>query len=609
MSPQADARSNRLGNNRPDSDVPGGDMPGSDMPGSDVPGSDVPNGGMPETGTRRMRDCSGYLDPIDAEIPEGPPPRGHDRSGSRAGRWWVIGAIVLVVWSLWSTGIGREPVLNPPGLQTLRSFWEAALRPDLSAEYLRRTLDATLITVTFALLGTVLASLIGLVGGVLMSEAWWAGGRRGRPARGGARQSVRNGARRPGWMLTRIGLGIPRGIHEAVWGIILLVILGRDPLVGILALTIPFGAITAKVYAEIIDETPSGPYDALIHAGAGRLQAFVYATLPRIWDDLLAYAFYRFDCAVRSAVILGMIGAGGLGFELITAFQGLAYERMWTLIYALVLLGWVFDRWSASLRHTGRGRWMRISALLGLALTVWSVVYLRPDLGRLVSASTWERAGRMAADALPPSLPSTWADLLGDAAATVQMSVLAVVVGSAIGVVAAFLGVHRPGDGPVRAAVAGACRIILLTIRALSPPVWALLLLFVVLPGPLPGALALGLYNAGVLGRLFTEVLETMDRRPVLSLQLLGAGRIATFVYGVLPLVAGRFTAYALYRWEIAIRETVVVGVVGAGGLGRVLESQRASFDYSGMLTVVIALLLLSLLVDLASASARRAWR
>lgn len=61
--------------------------------------------------------------------------------------------------------------------------------------------------------------------------------------------------------------------------------------------------------------------------------------------------------------------------------------------------------------------------------------------------------------------------------------------------------------------------------------------------------------------------------------------------------------------WEITIRETVVVGVVGAGGLGRVLESQRGSFDYSGMLTVVLALLMLSLLVDLAGASARRAWR
>lgn len=547
------------------------------------------------------------------------------RTGSRAGRWWVLGAVVLVVWSLWGSGIGRQQVLNPGGWGTLRAFWGAALTPDLSAEFLRRTLDATLVTVAFSLLGTVLAVLIGLVGGVLMSEAWWAGGGRGRsaqgrsrrPVRGGARlpvqggrlRLVRGGARRPGWLLTRIGLGIPRGIHEAVWGILLLVVLGRDPLVGVLALAIPFGAITAKVYAEIIDETPSGPYDALIHAGAGRLQAFMYATLPRIWGDLLAYAFYRFDCAVRSAVILGMIGAGGLGFELVTAFQGLAYERMWTLIYALVLLGWLFDRWSASLRRPGRGRWMRLSALLGAALTVWSVVYLRPDLGRLVSASTWERAGRMVADAIPPSLPSTWADLLHDAASTVQMSVLAIVVGSLIGVVAAFLGVHHPGDGPVRAAVAGVCRVLLLTVRAISPPVWALLLLFVVLPGPLPGALALGLYNAGVLGRLFTEVLETMDRRPLRSLELLGAGRATTFFYGVVPMVTGRFTAYALYRWEIAIRETVVVGVVGAGGLGRVLESQRASFDYSGMLTVVIALLVLSLLVDLASASARRAWR
>ena len=76
-----------------------------------------------------------------------------------------------------------------------------------------------------------------------------------------------------------------------------------------------------------------------------------------------------------------------------------------------------------------------------------------------------------------------------------------------------------------------------------------------------------------------------------------------------LPTVAGRFTAYGLYRWEVAIRETVVVGVVGAGGLGRVLESERAAFDHAGMLTAVAALLLLSLLVDLVSVSARRAWR
>ncbi len=557
---------------------------------------------------------------------EATPRRPSRRDPAPGARWWSLLAAALIAWSLWATGVGRGQVLNPAGWPSLRAVAEAAIRPDLSADFLLRTLDAAAITVAFSLLGTVLATAIGLVGGVLMSEAWW------RAAPVSAAGSARH--RRAGWGLTRIGFGLPRGVHEAVWGIGLLMVLGRDPLVGILALAIPFGAITAKVFAEIIDETPSGPHDALISAGAGRVEAFCYGTLPRIGGDLIAYAFYRFDCALRSAVILGMIGVGGLGFELTTAFAGLNYERMWTLIYVLILSGLLFDRWSASLRRSGaslesvdsgtRARtgarrhrsdtaegagWTRASLGLGVLLSLASIAYLRLDLARLLEARTWQRAGEMIAAALPPSLPSTWADLAADAAATVQMSVVAIVVGSLLGSFAAFVGAPGPGAGPLRRLVAMLCRLVLLSIRAVSPPVWALLLLFVVLPGPVPGALALGLYNAGVLGRLFTETLETMDRRPIEALHQLGAGPVQTFCYGVVPTVTGRFTAYALYRWEVTIRETVVVGVVGAGGLGRVLESQRAAFDYSSMLTVVIALLLLSLLVDAASASARRAWR
>jgi len=70
-----------------------------------------------------------------------------------------------------------------------------------------------------------------------------------------------------------------------------------------------------------------------------------------------------------------------------------------------------------------------------------------------------------------------------------------------------------------------------------------------------------------------------------------------------------RFAAYSLYRWEIAIRETVVVGVVGAAGLGRMLEERRAAFDFPSMMSAVLALLVLSLAVDFVSAAARRSWR
>jgi len=194
---------------------------------------------------------------------------------------------------------------------------------------------------------------------------------------------------------------------------------------------------------------------------------------------------------------------------------------------------------------------------------------------------------------------------------------LSAVVSAVLVAIAAF--VYLPGsfaeldggttsDSDPRLVAIGA-RLLLLVTRAIPPPVWALLVLFVLFPGPLPGAVALGIYNFGILGRLMAEVVENLDPRPGAALRDAGAGGVATFAYATLPLSLTRFTAYSLYRWEVAVRETVVVGVVGAGGLGRLLEQQRASFNYPGMLATVMALVAVSIVVDLVSASARRSLR
>ena len=461
------------------------------------------------------------------------------RSGRRA---WLVLAIAGVAWSLWSAGVGRDELVNPGGWTLLSRFWRAALHPELSAEFLRVTWKASLTTIAFAVLGTALSVAIGLVGGVLVSETWW---RRGRPPRGGGQAGVRLG-----WYAGRGLSGLPRGIHEAVWGLFLVNILGRDPMVGILAIAIPFGAITAKVYAELIDESAQGGHDALRSAGVGRVSALAYAVFPRTLPDLVSYAFYRLECSIRSAVILGMIGAGGLGLELNLTFQSLRYREMWTLIYALVAISALSDQWGAGLRRRASVRRVRVSLVAGAGLVVASFLQLRPDLGRLFTRQTRMLLADIAGASWPPASPADgWTGLFQRSLGTIEMSLLAIAIGGTLAMIAGFVAA-RGGETAGRRAVAGVAR-----------------------------------------------------------LRALGASPASVFAYATLPLCVARFAAYSLYRREVAVRETVVVGVVGAGGLGRLLEQQRAAFNYRGMLATVIALVAVSVVVELVSAAARRSLR
>jgi len=242
-------------------------------------------------------------------------------------------------------------------------------------------------------------------------------------------------------------------------------------------------------------------------------------------------------------------------------------------------------------------------------LVVVSFLHLRPDLGRLVSRQTRTLLAQIAGASWPPASPvDGWWGLVGRSLDTIQMSLLAIAIGGTLAVLAAFVAA-RGGETLARRSVASVARLLLLVTRAIPPPVWALLVLFVLFPGPVPGAVALGIYNFGILGRLMAEVVENLDPAPGAALRALGTSPASVFGYATLPLSVARFASYSLYRWEVAVRETVVVGVVGAGGLGRLLEQQRAAFNYRGMLATVIALVVVSVVVDLISASVRRSLR
>ena len=506
-------------------------------------------------------------------------------------RTWAVVLAVAVVWSLVRAGVGRTDLVNDGGWALVGRFLGAAARPETSAAFLRLTWDAALTTLSYAVLGTAVSVGLGVVLGVVTSETWWSG-------------------RKGGWAVARALLSLPRGVHEVVYGLLLVTVLGLDPLVGILAIGIPYGVVTAKVYSELLDEASPAAYDAVRANGVGRVKALLYTVLPQARGDMVSYAFYRFECSIRAAAILGIIGAGGLGFQLALSFQSLRYGEMWTLIYALVVLCGVADAWSSRLRRRPDDRrFVAASALAGTALVVAALWHLRVDLSTLWSDRAVRLFSDLAADAWPPDL--RWSSLTRLARLslqTLEMSVLAIAIAASAAAAVAFVAASGAGRARRRLAAGGA-RAVLLLCRAIPPPVGALLFLFVLFPGPLPGVLALALYNFGILGRLLAEVVENLDHRPARAVRAAGGSAPQTLLYGTLPAALPRFAAYSVYRWEVTVRETVVVGLVGAGGLGRLLSAQLTAFDYAGVASTLLALVLLTFLGDLAGAAVRRSLR
>ncbi len=517
----------------------------------------------------------------------------------RDGRWgWFVG--IVIAWSVWSSGIGRTAVTNARGWPLLRRFFVAAVHPELSTTFLRRVLDAAFTTTAYAVLGTIASIAIGMVLGVLLSETWWR-----YPMTGG----------RPG----RIGIavyaglrgvnGLVRGVHEGVWALVFVIMLGLNPLVAVLAIALPYGAITATVYASLIDQTAGGPYRALRATGTRRLPALVYGVIPLTLGDLVSYAFYRLECSIRAGVILGMIGAGGLGFELSQSFQSLAYNEMWTLIGALIILSALADAWSSRLRHRAgsspRTR-VRRSIVVAFALSALSWWHLRIQPSTLWSRRTIDQVEFLGARSWPPRPPADgWLSLARAAGQTVQIAVLALVIASTLGALTAMVAARRSRHRISRF-VGAVMRGLLLVSRSIPSPVWALLMLFVLLPGIVPAAAALGMYTYGILGRLMAEVVENADPQPSDSLRRSGASSASSFAYGVVPLVRSRFAALSLYRWEVATRETIVIGVVGSTGLGRILERQRVGLDYRSMVTTIAAMVALTLVGDVISRRIQR---
>ncbi len=149
-------------------------------------------------------------------------------------------------------------------------------------------------------------------------------------------------------------------------------------------------------------------------------------------------------------------------------------------------------------------------------------------------------------------------------------------------------------------------RALLIILRSVPELIWALIFVRVVGLGPTSGVLAIALTYAGMLGKVYAEILESGDPSNSQALMRNGAGRLQTLFYALLPQNADELTSYTIYRWECAIRSSAVLGFVGAGGLGQMMDASLKMFNGSEVLTLLIVFLLLVWCSDMVSAWLRK---
>ncbi|MPY68658.1 MAG: ABC transporter permease [Alphaproteobacteria bacterium] len=392
--------------------------------------------------------------------------------------------------------------------------------------------------------------------------------------------------------IVRTGCAFVRAIHELFWALIFLQIFGLSPLTGILAIGIPYAGIIAKVYAEILEEADPAPLRA-VPLGSGLISTFLFARLPDAWAHFRTYSMYRLECGLRSSAVLGFVGLPTLGFHLESSFSQGRYSE----VSALLILFYVVI---ASMRLWMRKPLLPVWLVAAAAILPW---------GLTVSAANMLRF--FTHDIVPYPLRAPGGDTLaalGDwlhlmlfeqalpgAAATIQLTMVALV---ATGVLTMFF---FPLVSPLLLGrwARGAGHVFLVVVRSTPEYILAFVLLQLWGPSMLPAIVALSLHNGAIIGHLIGRFTETVKLRPDAS------RGIDRYVYEVSPRIYRPMMALLFYRWEVILRETAILGILGIATLGFYVDSAFADLRFDRALFLILITAMLNICVDAISRAIR----
>jgi phosphonate transport system permease protein len=416
-----------------------------------------------------------------------------------------------------------------------------------------------------------------------------------------------------------------RAVPDLVFALVFVRALGIGPLAGILALAFHSIGMVAKLLADAIEQTEQEPRDAVSSVGATSFQTIITTIVPQITPAFISIALFRLDINLRSSTILGLVGAGGVGLLLRETLGQLAYSEalgVVSVIFAFILM---MEILSAAVRATllggesdnlpGRKSWFKIK--LGTArpstlnkpnpkvLPPWTskraltnfygwffaalvvIGFLSVELDIWELFTTFGKLVTFLGNMFPPDFTTAGSAIWEGMVETLAIAAVATVLGSILSVPLGFLAAVNVS---VNRFVYSFTRLLLVIIRGIPELILAIIFVAAMGLGPVPGIFALAIGTAGFLAKLIADSVEEIDPAPREAVQATGATRMQELFVSVLPQVMPALIGQLLYTFDINIRSSAILGIVGGGGIGFLLFNSVKVLAFDTTAAIIISI-------------------
>ncbi|MCY1159872.1 MAG: phnE [Citricoccus sp.] len=538
--------------------------------------------------------------PPSVQLPSRPAPR----VGTAAAVLVLIGLVAAGIWSVNSLGINLATIAQ--SLDNAVAFAQRMFPLDFPP------LAETLVLVFETLAIVFLATFLSVVLSVPVALAAANATTRGRFSQGTARTLI----------------VLARAIPDLVLAIVFLRMFGLGATAGIIAMGIHSVGMVAKLYADAIEELDDGPRESVEAAGGSRGQQITAAIPQVLMPQLVATALHRFDINLRTSVLLGYVGVGGIGLAIADALRTLDYQRGMAL--ALLVLGlcigiellagairaaimkgsggsvvggtWadrLFNRGAADVPGAVRltppwtaARAQRfLAGVIILVLLLASLWQVEMSLGVLWQGllALPETLGLF----FPPSTGGALDSLVKQLLVTIQIALAATFIGA---VLALPIGILAANNVVANKAVRATFRVFIVVVRGIPELILAIIFVVISGLGGVAGTLALAVGAVGLLSKLVADSLEETDTEVQDAMRTAGASEVQVFFAATVRQAAPAFIAHTLYLLDSNIRAATLLGVVGAGGIGFLLlnASRVNQFEVVTMILILMVAVVLA---------------